>query len=145
MPHLQSIVIVLLKVVLTNVSATVNQTNGSNGAGAGLQSQDNGPANGITKNKSSVNVAQQGGNPHGQSKIGQSLEDDTYIEELDGVRLREITGKAVSGALLLLLKWFKVSRKLEIPRLVYVVNLRMQTFSSSSTSRSSYSTPTISH
>lgn len=30
MPHLQSIVIVLLKVILTNVSAMVNQGNGLN-------------------------------------------------------------------------------------------------------------------
>lgn len=37
---------------------------------------------------------------------------DTSIDELDNIRLREITGKAVSGTLLLLLKWFKRSRKL---------------------------------
>lgn len=34
------------------------------------------------------------------------------IDELDNIRLREITGKAVSGTMLLLLKWFKRSRKL---------------------------------
>jgi Domain of unknown function (DUF3402) len=33
------------------------------------------------------------------------------VEEIDIVRLREVTGKAISGALLLLLKWFKRSRK----------------------------------
>lgn len=33
------------------------------------------------------------------------------VEELDIIRLREITSKAISGALLLLLKWFKRSRK----------------------------------
>lgn len=33
------------------------------------------------------------------------------IDELDNIRLREITGKAVSGTLLLMLKWFKRSRK----------------------------------
>lgn len=32
------------------------------------------------------------------------------VEELDIIRLREITGKAISGTLLLLLKWFKRSR-----------------------------------
>jgi len=36
---------------------------------------------------------------------------DTSIDELDNIRLREITGKAVSGTLLLMLKWFKRSRK----------------------------------
>ena len=36
---------------------------------------------------------------------------DASIEELDNIRLREVTGKAVSGTLLFLLKWFKRSRK----------------------------------
>lgn len=35
-------------------------------------------------------------------------------EELNVVRAREITSKAVSGALLILLKWFKISRELII-------------------------------
>jgi hypothetical protein len=39
---------------------------------------------------------------------------DASIDELDNIRLREITGKAVSGILVLLLKWFKRSR--EFPR-----------------------------
>lgn len=33
------------------------------------------------------------------------------VDELDNIRLREITSKAVSGTLLLLVKWFKRSRK----------------------------------
>lgn len=36
---------------------------------------------------------------------------DASIDELDNIRLREITSKAVSGTLLLLLKWFKRSRE----------------------------------
>lgn len=43
----------------------------------------------------------------------QNLLSDAYIDELDNVRLREITGKAVSGTLLLLLKWFKRSREFD--------------------------------
>lgn len=35
-------------------------------------------------------------------------------DELNVVRAREITSKAVSGALLILLKWFKISRELII-------------------------------
>lgn len=35
---------------------------------------------------------------------------ELHIDELDNIRLREITGKAVSGTLLLMLKWFKRSR-----------------------------------
>lgn len=34
------------------------------------------------------------------------------MEEIDMARLREVTGKAVSGSLLLLIKWFKRSRKI---------------------------------
>lgn len=36
MPHLQAIVIVLLKVILTNISSMINQANGQGGHGAGL-------------------------------------------------------------------------------------------------------------
>ncbi|KAH8695124.1 transmembrane hyphal anastomosis protein Ham2/Far11 [Talaromyces proteolyticus] len=84
MPHLQSIVIVLLKVILTNVSAIVNQVNSHN-------SHSSGAANGYHSS----------GSAH--------EEPPTDVEEIDMARLREITGKAVSGALLLLLKWFKRS------------------------------------
>jgi len=37
---------------------------------------------------------------------------DLAVEDLDALRTREITAKAVSGILLTLLKWFKVSRML---------------------------------
>lgn len=43
-----------------------------------------------------------------------NLLSDASIDELDNIRLREITGKAVSGTLLLLLKWFKRSRESKI-------------------------------
>ena len=36
---------------------------------------------------------------------------DLPIDEIEAMRSREITAKAVSGILLILLKWFKVSRK----------------------------------
>lgn len=38
---------------------------------------------------------------------------DLSIEDLESLRLREITAKAVSGILLLLLKWFKISHVLK--------------------------------
>lgn len=41
---------------------------------------------------------------------------DPVVEELNALRSREITTKAVSGVLLILLKWFKLSREyLEVP------------------------------
>jgi hypothetical protein len=36
---------------------------------------------------------------------------DLPIDEIEAMRSREITAKAVSGILLILLKWFKVSRE----------------------------------
>jgi len=38
-------------------------------------------------------------------------------EQIDAVRSREISAKAVTGALVLLLKWLKLSRKLLAPSL----------------------------
>jgi hypothetical protein len=41
------------------------------------------------------------------------------IEEIEALRSREITAKAVSGILLLLLKWFKISRKSQLRYLIH--------------------------
>ncbi|KAJ6150975.1 hypothetical protein N7470_007569 [Penicillium chermesinum] len=81
--HLQSITIVFLKIILTNVSAVVSQ--------GGSQSQSTGS--------------------HGNGS--NDIFSDISIEELDNIRLREITSKAVSGTLLLLVKWFKRSHILK--------------------------------
>lgn len=48
---------------------------------------------------------------HSMNGSSHNLLSDASIDELDNIRLREITGKAVSGTLLLLLKWFKRSRE----------------------------------
>ncbi|KAJ5441551.1 Phosphatidic acid phosphatase type 2/haloperoxidase [Penicillium cf. griseofulvum] len=79
--HLQSITIVFLKIILTNVSAVVNQTTSQTTQGMS----------------------------HSMNGSSHNLLSDASIDELDNIRLREITGKAVSGILLLLLKWFKRS------------------------------------
>ncbi|KAL5339717.1 hypothetical protein BJX70DRAFT_362971 [Aspergillus crustosus] len=93
--HLQSIVIVFLKIVLTNVSALINsQASGQNGSGSESFNAPNGAAP----------------NFHNDTE---DLTCDATIDELDNVRLREITGKAISGSLLLLLKWFKRSHILK--------------------------------
>ncbi|KAL4884047.1 hypothetical protein BJY04DRAFT_183844 [Aspergillus karnatakaensis] len=93
--HLQSIVIVFLKIVLTNVSALVNnQANGQNGSGS-----EN--FNGVNGVGSSFN------------NDSEDLGCDATIDDIDNVRLREITGKAISGSLLLLVKWFKRSHILK--------------------------------
>ncbi|KAI9934039.1 hypothetical protein ASPWEDRAFT_126823 [Aspergillus wentii DTO 134E9] len=90
--HLQSITIVFLKIILTNVSAMVNQANSQNGQPT---SDGFGPVNGLS------------GDFPGE------FDTDAAIDELDNIRLREITGKAISGSLLLMLKWFKRSHILK--------------------------------
>ena len=43
-------------------------------------------------------------------------------EEADSARTREISAKAVSGILLLLLKWLKISRKLYLSSFFFVLS-----------------------
>ncbi|KAJ5936091.1 hypothetical protein N7454_005389 [Penicillium verhagenii] len=85
--HLQSITIVFLKIILTNVSAVVNQAN----------------------SQTSQNMS----NGHGPDGSSADFFAEPSVDELDNIRLREITSKAVSGTLLLLVKWFKRSHVLK--------------------------------
>ncbi|PYH94256.1 pheromone-dependent cell cycle arrest protein Far11 [Aspergillus ellipticus CBS 707.79] len=98
--HLQSITIVFLKIVLTNVSAMVNQANGQSSQVMGYVTCPDGysSVNGFPANHP---------NGHGD------LNSEAAIDELDNIRSREITGKAISGSLLLLVKWFKRSHILK--------------------------------
>ncbi|EER29965.1 N1221-like family protein [Coccidioides posadasii C735 delta SOWgp] len=91
LPHLQSIVIVLLKEILTNITATAGHLNGNgqNGHKPGMMT------NGTRESQVPSN------------DVSESLDD------LDAVRCREIKSKAISGTLLLLLKWFKRSHVLQ--------------------------------
>lgn len=88
-------IIVLIKAILSHVTALVTQANGVNGLQGGFQYQDNQNGNG----RSETN----GANGHSATV--------TTNEELDAMRMQEILDKAVSGILILVLKWFKVSRK----------------------------------
>jgi len=65
--------------------------------------------------------AQNGANPHeqnGSTKVNaheevtsnQRKSENSSLEDVDQIRCQEIMGKAVSAILLLLLKWFKLSR-----------------------------------
>jgi len=89
------VIIVLIKAILSHVTALVTQANGVNGLQGGFQYQDNQNGNG----RSETN----GANGHSATV--------TTNEELDAMRMQEILDKAVSGILILVLKWFKVSRK----------------------------------
>ncbi|KAF2397055.1 N1221-domain-containing protein [Trichodelitschia bisporula] len=102
LPHLQSIVMVLLKTILANVTALITQANGQNGSG-GFHFE------GAAK-------------PENNGGSGANL-DTAHIstEELDGMRSQEITAKAVSGMLIVLLKWFKVSHILKFEYLTQLL------------------------
>ncbi|EEP78699.1 conserved hypothetical protein [Uncinocarpus reesii 1704] len=97
LPNLQSVVIVLLKEILTNITADAGQSNGSS---------QNGQKSGVMSN--GINGAQ-------TSTAGAySMPDHVgNLEDLDAVRSREIKSKGISGVLLLLLKWFKRSHILQ--------------------------------
>jgi Domain of unknown function (DUF3402) len=105
MPHLQSLVIVLLKAVLANVTALITQPAG----------QSQGLAPGFRSEVNLRNGAQGQNRPQDPASIPlpNTVDPaDLPIDEIEAMRSREITAKAVSGILLILLKWFKVSREL---------------------------------
>jgi len=104
-PHLQSLVIVLLKAVLANVTALITQPLGqSQGLGPAFRSEIN-----LRNGAQGPNRAQ---DPALIPLPTQSVDPaDLPIDEIEAMRSREITAKAVSGILLILLKWFKVSRE----------------------------------
>jgi len=69
----------------------------------GMQGQNNGRLNGNGRGQDGSN---------GTNGAGSGDDSDPSPEELDAARTREITQKAVSAIMLLLLKWFKLSREL---------------------------------
>lgn len=104
LPHLQSLVIVLLRPILLNVTAIVSQ-----------QPQQVPPAMGRGNNP-----GMNGGpaaNRQQQEMPGQNPPKpptpELTLEEVDAARTREITSKAMTGILILLLKWLRVSRKFD--------------------------------
>jgi len=99
-PNLQSLVIVLLKAVLANVTALITQPMSAQPqSGIGPGARLNGQAQNRPQDPASIPL------PNTVDLA------DLPIDEIEAMRSREITAKAVSGILLILLKWFKVSRK----------------------------------
>ena len=89
-------VIVLLKAVLKNVTDLVTTVGGRNGPQTSFQDP-----NGMSQVPMYEN-----GNGHPTDSSASTA------EQVDNARTQEITGKALSAVLILLLKWFKVSRTL---------------------------------
>ncbi|KAI6351306.1 hypothetical protein MCOR25_010014 [Pyricularia grisea] len=101
LPQLQSLVMVLLKAVVQHVTVLMVTTQ--------QQGQNNAGQNGLR-------AANGGAPPRGTEATtnGTSPEHSAAIqEENDHTRTREITIKAVSGILILILKWFKLSHILK--------------------------------
>jgi hypothetical protein len=102
LPHLQSLIMVLLKTILANVTSLIQAqaANGQNGVHGSFSVPEG--QNGIIPQKPETNGVMNGLNL-----------DAAHVstEELDAVRSQEITAKAASGILVLLLKWFKISRE----------------------------------
>lgn len=121
LPHLQSVVIVLLKIVLSNVTAFTaqatfsGQANGQNGIPNSFLLQDNHDTGSIPRiPKHNLNLAKQL-NGHGNgSRAEAEYIPGRDVEETNAVRLREITSKAIAGILLVLVRWFKLSRKITV-------------------------------
>ena len=138
-PHLQSLVIVLLKAVLANVTALITQPMGQQqGLASGFRSDVNLRGNGAQ----GQNRQQDPANIPLPTTVDPS---ELPIEEIEAMRSREITAKAVSGILLMLLKWFKVSRMSFVSCAVPCNAQNLQIFSSLSTSLNYCWTPITCH
>ena len=98
LPHMQSVIIVLLKAVLNQVTELV--TKSGNGLGAGIQfPNENGIANSAKPVENGIATGDYGA--------------ENTAEEVDRLRSQEIAAKALSGFTLVLLKWFKVCHILQ--------------------------------
>lgn len=118
LPHLQSVVLVLWKIIFTNVSHLVAQANGTNGLGVpnSISFPEDNPGTSPVKRRINIASTAQDGVANGPaSDFEEGL--DPVLEELNNVRLREVSSKAISAILLMLLKWFKLSRESRESRL----------------------------
>ncbi|KAL9120268.1 MAG: hypothetical protein Q9187_003175 [Circinaria calcarea] len=128
LPHLQSIVIVLLKIVLSNVTAFTAQPsltghgNGQNGIPNSFSLQDDHDTEPILRiPKNNLNLGKQLNGQGNGSRAETEYGPGQDIEEKNAIRLREITSKAIAGILLVLLRWFKLSHVLKFEYLTQLL------------------------
>ena len=107
LPDLQSLIVVLWKELFQNVSALVT-SNGPNGMTNGVEDSSFDAAG---KRKTNPNSSASLSAMANGLLLDSDETNDLAVENLNDTRSREISAKAVSGILLLLLKWFKLSRK----------------------------------
>ena len=109
LPDMQSFVIVLMKIMLSNVQDIAIRN--------GNFTDPNSGTNGLHRSKSNSNVtAQTLPMPPPPPKPT-----EMSIEDLDNIRSREISQKAISATLFLLLKWFKISHILKFEYLTQLL------------------------
>ncbi|KAL9593004.1 MAG: hypothetical protein Q9179_006173 [Wetmoreana sp. 5 TL-2023] len=114
LPDLQSFVLVLWKIIFTNVSYLVAQANGTTALGVpnGISFPEDNPGTSPVKRKINISsTAQESTANNHPAEFEEGS--DPVLEELNNVRLREISTKAVAAILLMLLKWFKLSHVLK--------------------------------
>ncbi|RAL58482.1 hypothetical protein DID88_005186 [Monilinia fructigena] len=110
-PHLQSLVIVLIKALLANVTTLMNQP-------INVQPQSSIPTSARPSGARGPTQAQDPANIPLPNPIDLA---DLTVDEIEAMRFREITSKAVSGILLIVLKWFKVSHVLKFEYLTQLL------------------------
>lgn len=122
LPHLQSLVIVLLKAILSNVTALITKPlPGQNSAGGGLQSAYQSEVN-LRAGVPAMQRQRPGQTEQQNGNAGNGYDvKDLPLEECEALRQREIGLKAVAGILLTLLKWFKVSHILKFEYLTQLL------------------------
>ncbi|KAB8291746.1 hypothetical protein EYC80_006541 [Monilinia laxa] len=110
-PHLQSLVIVLIKALLANVTTLMNQP-------INVQPQSSIPTSARPNGARGPTQAQDPANIPLPNPIDLA---DLTVDEIEAMRFREITSKAVSGILLIVLKWLKVSHVLKFEYLTQLL------------------------
>lgn len=108
LPQLQSVVIVWMKVILQTVTALITQPNAPNGLQNGLNSHE-GQCPPLSEEAPGQEIN------HGDDAI------DPLLRDLNTMRSQEILSKAVTGTMILLLKWLKLSHVLKFEYLTQLI------------------------
>jgi hypothetical protein len=108
LPNLQSLVIIMMKVMLSNVTDISLRY-------ANIQEQ----AGGLNRSRSNPSLGQ---NQNSLPPIPPPIQPESLnTDELNNIRSREISQKTISAAIFLLLKWFKLSHVLKFEYLTQLL------------------------
>lgn len=108
LPNMQSLVIVMMKVMLSNVQDIALRNSNTQDQNGGLNRSRSNPS--LGQNQNSL------------PPMPPPIQPDTLnAEELDNIRSREISQKAISAAIFLLTKWFKLSHVLKFEYLTQLL------------------------